>query len=116
MQHKGLNQLLCAALINGRFRDTLLRNPARALATGYYDHSFPLTPQEQDLVLDIKARDLEDFAEQVHQWMAASSIPGYGPNGNAHFGFGRNGNGHKRTALDALEPLVDCYPTPVPAH
>lgn len=116
MQHKGLNQLLCAALINGRFRDTLLRNPARALATGYYDHTFPLTPQERDLVLDIKAQHIEDFAAQVHQWIADNGRSrGYTLGTSGHSGLGRNGNGHKKTPLEALEPFVDSYHAPVPA-
>jgi hypothetical protein len=80
MQHKSLNQLLCAATVNGRFCETLLRNPAKALATGYCEHTFALTPEEQELVLGIQAQRLEDFAAQVHRWL---SING-------------NGNGHKQ--------------------
>ena len=45
MKHKGLNQLLCAATVNNRFRETLLHNPAQAIATGYFDHTFSLTPE-----------------------------------------------------------------------
>jgi len=82
MQHKSLNQLLCAATVNGRFRETLLRNPAKALATGYCDHTFALTPEERDLVLGIQAQRLEDFAAQVYRWLSS--------NGNG------NGNGHKQ--------------------
>jgi hypothetical protein len=77
----GLNQLLCAAVVNNRFRETLLRNPAQAIATGYLDHSFSLTPEERDLVVDIKAQRFEDFAAQVHNWLSGSGR-GTGLNGN----------------------------------
>jgi hypothetical protein len=74
MKHKSLNQLICAATINGRFRDLLLRDPAQAIAAGYFDHGFSLTSEEQDFVVGIRARKLEDFAAQVYQW-----ITGTGP-------------------------------------
>ena len=72
MNHRGLNQLLCAAVVNNRFRETLLRNPAQAIATGYLDHNFSLTPEERDLVVDIKAQRFEDFAGQVHNWLSGN--------------------------------------------
>ena len=80
MQHKSLNQLLCAATVNGRFRETLLRNPAKALAAGYGEHTFALTPEERELVLGIQAYRLEDFAAQVYGWLSTDG----------------NGNGHKQ--------------------
>ena len=70
MKHKSLNQLLCAAVINGRFRETLLRDPLRALAAGYEGHEFDLTPEERALVVGIRAHGLEDFAAQVHCWIS----------------------------------------------
>jgi len=76
MKHKSLNQLICAATINGRFRDLLLRDPAQAIAAGYYDHGFSLTPEERNLVIGIRARKLEDFAAQVYQWVSGT---GSGP-------------------------------------
>ncbi len=102
MQHKSLNQLLCAATVNGRFREMLLRDPAQAIAAGYFDHSFCLTSEERDLVVGIQAGKLEDFAAQVYHWMSgngngATGTTGYnGRNGNGLNG--RNGsgqNGHK---------------------
>ncbi len=87
MKHQALNQLLCAATVNNRFRETLLCNPARAISTGYLDHTFPLTPEEQELVMGIQAQRLEDFAAQVYQWISGN---GNGRNGNGH-----NGNGKK---------------------
>lgn len=91
MKHKGLNQLVCAALVNGRFCETLLHDPARAMAGGYLGHTFSLTSEERDLVLDINAQRLEDFASQVHHWISGN---GNGHNGNGHNGNGYNGNGH----------------------
>jgi hypothetical protein len=71
MPHKGLNQLLCAATVNRRFRESLLRNPAQAIATGYFNYSFALTPEEQALVTGIQAQQLEDFAAQVYCWISS---------------------------------------------
>ena len=79
----GLNQLLCAAVVNNRFRETLLRDPAQAIATGYLEHNFSLTPEERDLVIDIKAHRFEDFAAQVHKRLSGNSS-GHVLNGNQH--------------------------------
>ena len=73
MNHTSLNQLLCAAVVSNGFRETLLRNPAQAIATGYLDHDFPLTPEERNLVVDIRAKRIEDFAAQVHDWLLGRS-------------------------------------------
>ena len=99
MEHKGLNQLLCAATVNGRFRNILLRDPAQALAVGYFDHTFSLTPEERQLVVSIQAQRLEDFAAEVHHWLQSKS------NGNGHKVAGRNGNGHFGQRLG----MVDLY-------
>ena len=78
MPHKGLNQLLCAAAVNRRFRESLLRNPAQAIAMGYYNYTFALTPEEQTLVTGIQAQQLEDFAAQVYCWISTDG------NGQSH--------------------------------
>lgn len=80
MNHRGLNQLLCAAVVNERFGETLLRNPAQAIAAGYCGHSFGLTSEEHDLVIGIQARKLEDFAALVYGWLSgnAASYDGNG--------------------------------------
>jgi hypothetical protein len=87
MMHKGLNQLLCAATVNARFREALLRNPSQAIATGYFNHRFSLTPDEQRLVTGIRANRLEEFAAQVYCWISSS------------------GGGHGVHALDVLSPV-----------
>ena len=98
MNHTGLNQLLCAAVVNNRFRETLLRNPAQAIATGYLDHSFSLTPEERNLVVDIRAQGFEDFAAQVHHWLSGSS------------------NGHGRNGTDSIERFTSLFRARVPAR
>jgi hypothetical protein len=103
MKHKSLNQLLCAATVNARFREVLLRDPARALALGYLDHSFSLTAEERSLVVGIQAQRLEDFAAQVYHWISD------GRNGNGRNG---KGNGYRTDALAKPGNLIDLYRAP----
>jgi len=118
MNHKSLNQLLCAATVNTRFRETLLRDPAKAIAAGYFDHTFALTQEEHDLVVGIRASGLEDFAAQIYNYIsgtgAAAPLARFGHNG--HNGNGRNGNGHKKETVPAADALVDLYCAPAYAH
>ena len=106
MKHKSLNQLLCAATVNVRFRDMLLRDPARAIDTGYFDHRFSLTPEEKEMVLGIEARQLEDFAAQIYHWMTGNG------NGNGN----GNGDGHNGHSQPRTENMVDLYRAPTMAH
>lgn len=110
MNHKSLNQLLCAATINARFRETLLSNPAKAIAAGYFGHSFALTQEERDLVLGIKAKGLEDFAAQIYDFVSG--------NGDRTMTarYGRNGNGRKKERLFSTEPFVDLVRAPALVH
>jgi hypothetical protein len=116
MMHKSLNQLLCAATVNVRFREVLLRDPAEAIASGYFDHSFSLTPEERDMVVAIQAQGLEDFAAQVYHWISGNGYNGSGHNGNGRNGHNGNGKGHKRDLLTSPDSLVDLYRAPVLAH
>ena len=110
MNHKSLNQLVCAATINARFRETLLSDPAKAIANGYFGQSFALAQEECDLVLGIRAKGLEDFAAQVYSFVSG--------NGNrmAPIRHGRNGNGRKQEPLPSADSLVDLYRPPTFAH
>lgn len=99
MKHRGLNQLLCAAIVNDSFRDTLLQNPAQAIATGYNDHDFSLTTEERDLLLEIKAQRIEDFAAQVYGWISG----------------GDNGKQRSRDVLGMSDRYVDLYRAPAAA-
>jgi len=121
MNHKSLNQLLCAATVNVRFREVLLHDPAKAIASGYFDHSFSLTPEERDLVVGIQAQGLEDFAAQVYHWISGNGFDGNGHNGNGLNGNGRNGHngngkGQKRGLAGSPDSLVDLYRAPALAH
>ena len=123
MNHKSLNELVCAATVNVRFRETLLRDPAKAIASGYFGHSFALTQEERDLVVGIQAKGLEDFAAQVYNFVSGNgngttpSRYGHnGHNGNGHNGNGRNGNGRKKELVPSADTLVDLYRAPALAH
>jgi hypothetical protein len=83
MNHKGLNQLLCAATVNSRFRETLLQEPARAIATGYLGQTFSLTSEERTLLTNIQAQHLEDLAAKVYCWISSND----------------NGRGHLQSVL-----------------
>ena len=72
MKHKALNQLVCAAVVSGRFQETLLQNPAKAIAAGYMGQSFSLLPEEIQAVIKIKAQNIEDFAAQVYDWISSN--------------------------------------------
>jgi len=87
----------------------LLRDPAQAIATGYFDHTFVLTPEERDLVLGIRAQRLEDFAAQVHRWISGNGNGNGHNNGNGHSN--GNGNGHKGPGY-----LADFSPAEGPAE
>ena len=117
MKHKALNQLLCAAVVNDHFRQTLLRNPLQAISGGYQGQSFALTSAERDLLTGIQARQLEDLANQVYRWVSGNGngnghIRGRdNGNGNGHIrgrgnGHSGNGNGHKERDR---EPWVELY-------
>jgi hypothetical protein len=124
MNHKSLNELVCAATVNVRFRETLLRDPAKAIASGYFGHSFALTQEEHDLVVGIQAKGLDDFAAQVYHFVSGNGNGttlghnghnghnGNGHNGNGHNGNGHNGNGRKEEFLPSADTLVDLYRAP----
>jgi hypothetical protein len=114
MQYKGLNQLLCAAVINNTFRESLLRNPAQALAKGYLGQSFALSAEERDLVIKIQAQKLEDFAAQVHQLITGDDN-GHRQSVKAYSAIVRKGNGHRDELLDGGEPSVELVGVAVPA-
>jgi hypothetical protein len=76
MKHKGLNQLLCAAVVNERFCEMLIRHPSRALSSGYGGQGFSLTPEERALVIGIRAERLEDLAAGIYDWISGTSHGG----------------------------------------
>lgn len=60
-----ISRLLTAAVINRRFCQLLLANPANALAKGYNGEAFSLETAVRERVLAIQAQDLADFAAQL---------------------------------------------------
>jgi hypothetical protein len=66
---------MCLALIDGKFRDTLLTDAANVVG------EFDLDPEEQDVLKTIRADSVTEFAQRLHTWMVE-----------------RDGkNGHRRT-------------------
>jgi hypothetical protein len=117
MKHKSLNQLLCAATVNTRFREALLTDPAKAIAACYFDQTFRLTAEERNLVTGIQAAQLEDFAAQVYHWISLkASGNGHNGNGNGNGykanGNGHNGHGHTLEPVELTERLADVYCAP----
>lgn len=62
---RGLSRLVNAAVVSQNFRNLLLNDPMKALKVGYDGASFRLAPEEQELVLSIRASSLADFAAQL---------------------------------------------------
>ncbi|MBN1660140.1 MAG: hypothetical protein JXA93_17200 [Anaerolineae bacterium] len=107
MNHKSLNQLVCAATVDRHFCEMLLRDPASALAAGYLNHTFMLTPEERDLVVGIRAHALEEFAEAVYCWISTEASPGRNGHGKTN---GHNGHGSKSVGLESLWALAGSVP------
>lgn len=63
----GLRRLFAAAVVSGQFRETLLRKPEEAIATGYLGQAFALTDHEAAVLKSIRAENLTDFAQKVNQ-------------------------------------------------
>ncbi len=57
--------MLSAAVVNARFRRTLLDDPATALARGYNGEVFDIRPDERAQILAIRADTLAEFAAQL---------------------------------------------------
>jgi hypothetical protein len=64
---KESSRLLTAAVVNRRFRQMLLTDPERALASGYGGEAFYMRTDERESVSRIRASSLEDFARQLNQ-------------------------------------------------
>ena len=63
MSDQTLNNIMCIALTDGKFRDTLLSNPANVVG------DFDLDAEEQDVLKAIKADSVTEFARKLHTWM-----------------------------------------------
>jgi hypothetical protein len=50
----------------------LLQDPQIALQKGYLGETFPLSKEEQDLIISIRANSLSDLAKQVSRSLSAN--------------------------------------------
>jgi hypothetical protein len=90
MSDRTLNDIMCLALVDGKFRDTLLTD-----VTDVVDE-FDLDPEEQDILRAIKADSVTDFARKLHSWMSER------PKNNGHlrmYGRGEVPNSRNRRLL-----------------
>ena len=67
-----LSRLLCAAVVSPQFRDKLLKDPDRAVRSGYQAESFHLSAEEQAWVLSTRAANLTEFAAQLVDFQTRS--------------------------------------------
>jgi hypothetical protein len=67
-------RLIHAAIINTRFRETLLMNPVCAIEAGYMGESFQFSSDLKDRIGLIKAGTLEDFSTQIMRVVNTSSV------------------------------------------
>ena len=63
MSDQTLNNIMCIALTDGKFRASLLSNPA--IVVGDFD----LDAEEKDVLNTIKADSVTEFARKLHSWM-----------------------------------------------
>lgn len=66
-EEQELCRLLSAAVINARFCQALLSNPAQAVANGYRGEKFHLGREDRQRLAGIRAKSLADFASQLTQ-------------------------------------------------
>jgi hypothetical protein len=63
--HRELDRLLAAAVVNQKFCRMLLENPELALQLSYPEETFLFSEEERNLLLSICADTLADFAGQL---------------------------------------------------
>jgi len=75
MSDHALNDIMCLAVIDGKFRHILLTDVVNAV------EEFDLGPEEQDILTGINADSVTEFAQRLHAWMLER----------------QRGNGHRTT-------------------
>ncbi len=68
----GISRVFAAAVVNRQFCSMLLQDPQIALQKGYLGETFPLSKEEQDLIISIRANSLSDLAKQVSRSLSAN--------------------------------------------
>lgn len=61
------SRILSAAVVNARFRQALLKDPAKAISGGYRGEKFNLGNDEQKKLSTIQANNLAEFATKLAQ-------------------------------------------------
>ncbi len=59
------SRILSAAVVNARFRQALLKDPVKAITSGYWGEKFTLGNEERTRLASIRANSLADFASQL---------------------------------------------------
>ena len=72
--HQEICRLLTAAVVNIHFRQMLLANPGKAIASGYAGEAFRITTDEKQRLSSIRATSLADFASQAVQIQDSSRV------------------------------------------
>jgi len=80
--HQEISRLLTAAVVNIHFRQMLLANPGKAIATGYAGEAFRITSDVQTRLSSIRATSLADFASQAVQIQDGVRMAGGMPAGD----------------------------------
>ena len=62
-----INRVLTAAVISRSFRNSLLNDPAQAIASGYLGEKFHLSSKARQRISSMRAVSLADFAAQLIQ-------------------------------------------------
>jgi hypothetical protein len=72
-----MNRLLCAAVVSKKFRNTLIRNPEAAVASGYQGESFNLSDEERSWLYSNRPANLVDLAANMvaHQQESKLRMP-----------------------------------------
>lgn len=99
MRYIELERMICAAAINSGFCQRLLADPVGAASAEFFGQPFRLAAEELDLLVDIRADTLQQFAEQVSLRITERR--------NGHNGHGQ-GSGHENPlSLPSQWPMAD---------
>jgi hypothetical protein len=63
--NREINRLLAAAIVSKNFCSMLIEDPIRAIDVGYLGEAFMLSVQEREMLGQIRAETLQDFAVQL---------------------------------------------------
>lgn len=67
------DRLMAAATVSQELCQLLLTQPSLAIAVDYEGEKFNFSPDERQIVLSIRARTLEEFAEQLVRQLNTSN-------------------------------------------